>query len=129
MPAPATYEYAVDTLVAAHTAVLGEIDAGVAAGKIKLYDNSDVLLCTITLTDPAGTVNAGTGQLTITPAGAGTAVATGTCSYGTITDSADTVILSLPAESGGSAVAGKLVLNSTSIVDTASVTVSSATIG
>lgn len=129
MPAPATATYAAATIVSAHTEVLSDIDAGAGAGKIRLFDDSDTLLCEITLTEPAGTVNGTTGALTLTPDGAGTAVATGTCTYGAITDSNNNAVVTIPAEAGGSAVSGKIVINSLSINSGAEVTVSSAVIG
>jgi len=129
MPAPASVEYTDPVFVAVHTALLGEIDAGAAAAKFKLYDNADVLLATITLADPAGTVNGTTGQLTITAPATVSAVATGTCTYGTITDSDDTVIVSMPAEAGTSAVSGKVVLSTVDIVSGADIELISCVIG
>jgi hypothetical protein len=73
MPAPATYEYSADAIEAANTALLALIDAGSSNAEIKLYDDSDQLLATIPLNDPAGTVNASTGVLTITASGPDTA--------------------------------------------------------
>jgi len=128
MPAPGSYFYSAAALVAAQTALLGEIDADAAAGKLKLYSEADVLLATITLSDPAGTVD-GAGQLTITAPAAATAVATDTCTYGTVTDGADTVILTAPVSQGASAVSGQIVLSNTAIVTGADVTLVSFTIG
>lgn len=129
MPAPATYEYAAATIITAHTAVLDDIDAGLSNGEIRLYDESDTLLCTVDLDDPGGTVNGTTGQLTLSIPADGTAVADGTCSYGTITDSDGNVVVTLPASAGSSAVSGEIVINSLSILTGASVSVTSATIG
>lgn len=129
MPAPATYEYSAAVVIAANTALLAEIDAGAAAAKLKLYDNSDTLLATITLSDPAGTVNGTTGQLTITAPAAVSVGTTGTCTYGTITDSDDTVIVSIPAQSGSSAVSGQIVISTTSLVSGADVELVSCVIG
>jgi len=129
MPAPATYEYAVDTLEAAHQAVLDLIDAGTGAGKVRLYDESDTLLCDIPLTDPAGTINVSTGQLTLTGGGAGTASADGECTYGTICDSDNNVIMTLPAQDGGSAVSGKITIGDATIATGAEVEVASIVIG
>lgn len=129
MPAPASITWEGSALDAAHTAILGEIDAGSGAGIIKLYADDDTLLCEITLDDPAGTVNATTGQLTITAPSAGTAVATGTCTYGTITDSDNNVIVTAPAEAGTSAVSDKIVINTLGITSGASITLNSCTIG
>lgn len=129
MPAPAQATYSAAALIDAHEALLALIDAGASAAKVKLRDNADVLLGTVTLTDPAGSVNQTTGQLTLTPSGTGTAAADGTCTYGEITDSDDNVILSLPAEAGTSPVSGKIVINTLSIVTGAVITLVSATIG
>jgi len=130
MPAPATFEYSVDTIEAAHQAVLDLIDAGASSGTVKIRDESDTQLAEIPLDDPAGTINVSTGRLTITASGPDTdADATGTCSYGEICDSDGNVILTLPAESGTSAVLGKIVLNSLSIAAGAEVTMVSAIIG
>lgn len=129
MPAPANATYAVDVIEAAHQAFLNLIDGGAAAGTVKLRDNSDVLLGTITLTDPAGTINGTTGQLTLTPSGTASAVATGTCTYGQICDSDDVVLLELPAQAGTSPVSGQIVINSLSIVTGAVITMVSATVG
>ena len=130
MPAPAQYTYATATIVAAHTAVLDDIDSGSGAGKIRLRDDSDVLLAEIPLTDPAGSVNGGTGQLTLTASGPDTSAdADGTCTYAEITDSDNNVVVSLPASQGSSAVSGEIVISNTSIVTGAEVSLVSAVIG
>lgn len=129
MPAPSSYEYSVDAIEAAHQAFLDLVDGGAGAGIIRFRDDSDTLLGTITLSDPAGTINVTTGQLTLTAASTSSAVATGTCTYGEICDSTGTVYLSLPTEAGTSPSSGKLVINSLSIVSGAVITLVSATIG
>lgn len=129
MPAPGSPTYSGAAKVAAHTAFRDAVDSGSGAGTIKIYDAADVLLATITLTDPCGTVNGTTGQLTLTASGAATAVATGTAAWCTITNSSGTVYLSLDAQAGTSAVSGKIVLNSLSIISGGAVSLVSATIG
>lgn len=130
MPAPAQATYSAAVLVAAHTAFRDLIDAGLAGGSIKIRDAADVLLATIPLTDPCGTINGTTGQLTITPAGRDeSADATGTAAYGEFCDSSGTVYLSLPTQAGAVAVTGKLVINTLSIVAGGPVEVLSATVG
>lgn len=129
MPAPSSATYAADALEAAHQAFLDLVDGGTGAGTVKLRDDSDVLLGTVTLTDPAGSVNATTGQLTLTPSGTASAVATGTCTYGEVCDSDGNVLLSLPTSTGTTPVGGLLVLNSTSIVSGSVITLVSATVG
>jgi len=129
MPAPTSYTYTAAILSSAQQVFLDAVDAGTGAGKLKLYDDSDVLLSVITLTDPAGTID-GAGQLTITAAGPDTSAdATGTCTYGTITDSDDNVCVSIPAQTGASPVSGVIVLSNTSIVAGGEVTLTSCTIG
>lgn len=127
MPAPASYEYSVAARGAAQTALLGEIDAGTGAGKLKLYTDADALLATIPLADPAGSVTSG--QLTITAPSSVAATGSGTCTYGTITDSDDVVILTAPAQAGSSAVSGKIVISTTALVTGADVELVSCVIG
>ena len=130
MPAPSSATYSAAALVAAHTSFKDLIDAGSGAGSIKIRDASDVLLAQIPLSDPCGSVNGTTGQLTFSIAGLdSSADASGTAAYGEFCDSDGTVHLSLPAQSGTVAVSGKLVLNTLSIVAGGPVAIISATIG
>jgi hypothetical protein len=130
MAVPSVATYSAAALVAAHTAFKDLIDAGTAGGSIKIRDAADVLLATIPLTDPCGTVNGTTGQLTITMAGRDeSADANGTAAYGEFCDSNGLVHLSLPAQAGSAAVPGKIVINSLSIVAGGPVEVLSATVG
>ena len=130
MAVPTVATYSAAALVAAHTAFKDLIDAGIAGGSIKIRDAADVLLATVPLTDPCGTVNPTTGQLTITMAGRDeSADATGTAAYGEFCDSAGLVHLSLPAQAGSASVSGKIVINSLSIVAGGPVEVLSATVG
>lgn len=130
MPAPSSTTYSAAAKTAAQTALLGLIDGGSGAGKVKFYTSADALLGTQTLTDPAGTVNSGTGVLSLTPATSSTnASATGTVAYATITDSADTVIVSAPAQAGSTPVTGYVVINTLSFVGGSPFSLVSATIG
>ena len=130
MPAPSVATYSGAALVAAQTSFRDLIDSGAGAGLIRVRDAADVLLAEIVLTDPCGTVNGTTGQLTITPAGPdASANASGTAAYGELCNSTGTVYLSLPAQVGASAVAGKLVLNTLTIVAAGPVEILSAVIG
>ena len=125
----ATYSPA--ALIAAHTDFLGKLDAGTGPGKVVIYDASDVTLVTVTLTDPAGTVNGTTGQLTLTQAGVGTAVADGTASYAEFMDSDDTVHLTVDVfgTDTGTAQSGFITLNNRAIITSAEVSILSAVIG
>ncbi len=130
MAVPSVATYSAAALVAAHTAFKDLIDAGAGAGSIKIRDAADVLLAQIPLTDPCGTVNGTTGQLTITMAGRDeSADASGTAAYAEFCDSDGEVYLSMPAQSGSSAVSGKLVLNAMSIVSGGAVEIVSCVVG
>jgi len=130
MPAPTVATYSAAALVAAHTSFLDLIDTGVGAGSIKVRDAADVLLATIPLVDPCGTVNGTTGQLTLAIAARDeSADAGGIAAYGEVCDVAGAVHLALPAQAGEAAVAGKIVLNTLTIVAGGPVEVLSATIG
>lgn len=130
MAVPSVATYSVAALVAAHTSFKDLIDAGAGAGSIKIRNASDVLLATIPLSDPCGTVNGATGQLTLAIAGRDeSADADGTAAYGEFCDTSGTVHLSMPTEQGASAVSGKLVINTLAIVAGGPVEVLSATVG
>lgn len=130
MAVPTVATYSIAALVAAHTAFKDLIDAGSGAGSIKIRDASDVLLAQIPLADPCGTVNGTTGQLAFSIAGRDeSADASGTAAYGEFCDSDGLVHLSLPAQVGNSAVSGKLVINTLTIVAGGPVEVLSATVG
>ena len=130
MAVPSTATYSAAVLIAAHTSFKDLIDAGSGAGSIKIRDASDVLLAQVPLSDPCGTVNGTTGQLTFSIAGPdSSADATGTAAYAEFCDSAGTVHLSLPAQAGTVSVSGKIVLNTLSIIAAGPVSVISATVG
>jgi hypothetical protein len=131
MPAPSVATYSVAALVAAHTTFRDLIDADpVLLGSIKIRDAADVLLAQIPLTDPPGTVNGATGQLTITPSGRDeSANASGTAAYGELCDGAGLVHLALPAQAGLVAVSGKLVMNTLTVVAGGPVEALSVTVG
>lgn len=130
MPVPSAYTYSAAALVAAHTAFRDLLDAKTGNATIKIRDASDVLLATITLADPCGTVNGTTGQLTLDIyAREEAADAGGEAAYGEICDGAGAVHLALPTQQGSAAVSGKLVMNTLTVVEGAPVEVLSATIG
>lgn len=130
MPAPGSYTYSAAALVAAHTSFRDLIDSGSGAGFIRIRTSADLLLGQIPLTDPCGTVNGTTGQLTLTASGTDpSADQNGTAAYGEICDSDGDVHLALPAEAGTSPVSGKIVLNSLSITAGNPIELVSATIG
>ena len=129
MTVPTVATYSAAALVAAHTSFKDLIDIG-ASGSIKIRDAADVLLAQVPLSDPCGTVNGTTGQLSFSIAGPDTSAdASGTAAYGEFCDSAGLVHLALPAQAGTAAVDGKLVLNTLSIIAGGPVGVVTATIG
>ena len=130
MPIPTAAEFSVAARVAAHTALRDLIDAGSSAGYIAVRGDALQLLAMIPLADPCGTVNGTTGQLTLSIAGSDTSAdATGTAAYAEVCDSTGAAHLSLPAQAGTTWVAGKIVLNSLSIVAGTEVSILSAVIG
>jgi hypothetical protein len=105
-----------DAIEAAHTALVGLLDADTNPAKVTIHDSSDTLLATITLTDPSGTVNASTGALTLTQEESAVAVEAGTASYASLRDGADVVYRSYPCSAGTSSVANTCVINDLSIL-------------
>ena len=119
-----------DVLVAAHTAVLGEIDAEGATAYVAIYDVGNVLLSTLPLDYPSGTVNGTTGTLTLTwGARDEAAAASGTANYATVCDAADKALLTLSCATGTVAVADTCVLGSLTVVAGSPVEGISLTIG
>ena len=130
MAVPSVYTYSAAALVAAHTSFRDLIDSGIGAGFVRIRNSADVLLAQVPLSDPCGTVNGATGQLTFSIAGPDTSAdASGTAAYAEFCNSDGGVHLSLPAEAGTVAVSGKVVLNTLSIIAGGTVTVISAVIG
>ena len=128
MAVPTGPTYSVAALTNARQEFIDLLDTGVSASKFKLRDLNDVLLGTVTMTDPAGTID-GCGVLTLTGASAGTGVAVGEAVYGEFTDSNDVVHLQLLTESGTAPVEGKVVINSLDIAVGSQITILSAVIG
>lgn len=130
MAVPTVATYSVAALVAAHTAFRDLIDSGAAAGFARFRDAADVLLAQVPLSDPSGTVNGATGQLTISIAGPdASADADGTCAYVEFCDSDGDVHLALPAQAGTVPVPGKVVMNTLTIAALGPVAMLSATVG
>ena len=120
----------VDLLVAAHTAVKTAIDAAGGTAAVKVYTaGRALLLVTLPLQSPCGTVNGTTGQLTFSPGTDGEAVAGGIAAIADVCDSNGKICLSCPCSSGTSPIADTFVLSSTSIVSGTTVSLLSATLG
>lgn len=129
MPAPTSYTYSAEAKIAAHTAFRDLLDSGTTAALLRIRDADDVLLAEFTLTDPCGTVNGTTGQITITSAGNATALADSLAAYGEFCDSDGDVHLAVPCQAGIAAVSGKIVLNTLATFTDADIELVAATIG
>lgn len=109
------------------TAVLNDIDSGAGAGKLKIGTSGmGLVLATLILADPCGSVSGDVLTLDTTPALEDTtADATGTAAAAIITDSADTTIVSgLTVGTSGT----NIILDSVSITAGQRVQITSATI-
>lgn len=118
-------------LTAAHTAVKNLIDAGSGPGYMSIHNSGGTVLAVLPFTDPCGTVNSGTGQLTIVFGPRDdAAAATGTAALAKVFDSAGTLLIdAIPCVAGSAAQANTCVLTTTSIVLGAPVEGISFTIG
>lgn len=125
-----SYEYSVEAHVAAHQAFLDLIADGAGSAMITIETDASVVLAEIILADPPGTVDPLTGQATLDVAlQEDAALATGTAAFARIRDGDGDVHLSLPCQTGTTALPGWCRLNSLSIVEGAPVEVLSAVIG
>lgn len=128
MPAPAKITFSAAAKKAANDELLLLLDAGSSNAKIRLFSNADVLIAEIPLDDPAGTVSATTGVLTLAVDGTDTALVTALCTYAAITDSDNTAHVTLPVKEGVAASSGFVVLNSAMIFEGVTVSVTNAVI-
>lgn len=128
MPAPGSDSYSAEAKVAAGEALKALIDTG-SAGRIEILNEADTVLATFTLTDPCGSVNGTTGVLTLGYAASTVnASASGTASWGRVCESDGTVHWSAPAQAGSTAVEGKVVINTLTLVSGSPVTIISTTL-
>jgi hypothetical protein len=130
MAVPSSATYSAAALIAAHTSFRDLIDSGSGAGFVRIRDAADVLLAQVPLNDPCGSVNGTTGQLALSFSGRDeSADAGGTAAYAEFCDSDGDVHLALPAISGTSPVANRIVMNTLAIVSGTPVEILSATVG
>lgn len=118
-----TYTTAVKT--ARMTAVRDQIDLGAGAGILKIRDSGNVVLASITLADPSGTITNDVLTFSGFPRSDTSADATGTANNAIITDSTGTTVIS------GLTVglsASDIILDNLSITTGQTVTLNSATI-
>ena len=116
MAAPFLNVWSPAAIEAAHTGFLAHIDGGSGAGSITIHRADDVLLATIPLDRPGGTISSVTGALALAADGReDDAPAAGNASYATIRNSSGTALRSMPCEAGSSPVVGKCVLNTVEI--------------
>lgn len=130
MTVPTVATYSVAAKVAAQTSFRDLLDSGSGPGLIKVRNSSDTLLGTLTMSDPSGSVNGGTGLLTLSAVTAdSSADAGGTIAYVELCDSDGDVHLALPAQQGTSPVSGKAVFNTLTVVLGGPINMLSVTIG
>lgn len=108
------------------SAVVTAVDAGAAAGKMKIRDGSNVVLATLTLADPCGSVSGDVLTFDFDPDISDTSAdASGTAANAIITDSDDNVIISgLTVGTSGT----NVILDSTSITAGQTVTITAGTL-
>ena len=123
--------YTIDLLLPVRTEMLSIISAGVGAPAFKIYSAADVLLATLPLADPAGTVNGTTGLITLNPGDPDTnAAASGIASYAELVDGDGTILnSSIPVTQSSVIVPGSVAISTTSILAGGTVELLSATIG
>lgn len=123
-----SYTWHAPALIAAHTALLARLDTGGAAHYL-IYDADDVLLATLPLTEPAGSVDAA-GVLTLTPgAPESSAPAGGVASYAVLAAGDDAALLTQSVVEGLAPVAGAVAISTLNIAAGQSVELLSAQIG
>lgn len=107
-------------------AVVTAVDAGSGAGKMKIRDGSNVVLATLTLADPCGSVSGDVLTFDFDPDISDTSAdASGTAANAIITDSDDNVIISgLTVGTSGT----NVILDSTSITAGQTVTITAGTL-
>jgi hypothetical protein len=87
--------YSTAAKAARMSAVVAQIDAGAAAGKIKIRNSSNTVLATIPLADPCGTVSGAVLTFDFDPDVSDTSAdATGTADNAIVTDSDDVTVIS-----------------------------------
>ena len=108
------------------SAVVTAVDAGSAAGKMKIRDGSNVVLATLTLADPCGSVSGDVLTFDFDPDISDTSAdASGTAANAIITDSDDNIIISgLTVGTSGT----NVILDSTSIAAGQTVTITAGTL-
>jgi len=128
MPAPAAAFYDTAIKVLLSTEFMALLDV-YGSCYIKIYDDDDVTLAQITMTDPPGSIGTD-GSITLTTlAPDASANASGTATYMELYNPDDDLFLTLPIIEGVSAQSGYLVMTSATIVAGQPVAVTGFTIG
>lgn len=123
--------YSAAAWIAAHTALLNLIESGAGVPKLKLYDTTvpAVLLGEFGIDETDSVVSGVTGDITLAIATQeDAALASGTASYLDICNGDGNVVYRMSCEQGTTAVTGKCVLNSISIISGAPIDIISSTI-
>lgn len=120
--------YPVRTLDLVHTALRDQLDAEATPAEFRFYSAADAILGTVTLQNPCGSVDAGTGKLTFLPdSGAGSA--NGDAARVDIVDGAGLFWVTLPCVEGTVPVSGSCVMSSLAIENGVEIVIVSASIG
>ena len=116
MAAPFMDQWSPATRIAVHEAFVDFLDGPSGNASVTIHRNDDVLLATLDLQRPCGTVDPTTGQITFAPDGLEeNAPNEGTAAYAVIRDSSGDPHRSLGCIQGSVPVLNKCVLNSTLI--------------
>lgn len=109
--------WSVTAITAAHQAIIDLVDGGTGAGSLAIRDSADVLLVTIPLTEPCGTID-GAGKLSLTAANAeDNAVASGTADYAELCNGDSVVYATITCQQGTEPVDNRCVLSDLTIVE------------
>ncbi|QDF95205.1 hypothetical protein CJ010_00870 [Azoarcus sp. DD4] len=118
MAAPYLTSWNPAAIIAANTALLALVDADTNPAYMTAHDAADVLLGTVVLGDPCGTVNGTTGQLDlIIAAQEDAAPAGGNIAYWTLRDGAGVAYRSIEAVESPTPVPGKIAMNTLAVLE------------
>ena len=130
MAVPTDQEYSIQGLIEINTAFLALLEVNGSSGcTVKLYDSSDTLLSTIALDNPPGTVDGGTGVLTLDSSTPDSSPTAGAAAYCEVHDAIATWATRMPCVESGVAVSRSLALSTLTIVGGATLSITTMTIG
>ena len=128
MPAPAAAFYDITRKGLLSTYFMSIFDTVTGQAYMKIYDEDDLLLSQIFLTEPPGTIDAN-GVITLTNTPDPSANASGIATWMELYNPDDLLFLTVPVKAGVSPESGYLVMTSTTFILGQPVTVTGFTIG